>query len=355
MFFRILQIFVFLLVLISCVATVEAPKKLEKKIQTEEINFNFTGITKLNLKDSDIIFNKEYVYALPDYRDYQEFNNYFQIGVYSAIKHFEIENKIEFISQDDLNLKNLGENFLIGPISKKIVEQIDGQLNINQALFLNPAEDNHYISLTDKPQINTLLKYLDANDADRIGVVYSSTKNETEGKFKKLWFDKDRDMITINASVDSNVRIENFLDISDSKERYKLIDDASFADVYFIPRSRDDFKQIIIFPENNNILYRLSSLIRFNYGLDYEIIALTSDLKDTLDPNEIKLHKIKLIDHTYLNRYSYDLSKSRSYSLGFDSMMIAYILSNKIDGTFKGFLGTYELQNETLEMRSYFN
>ena len=62
-------------------------------------------------------------------------------------------------------------------------------------MSFNPAEDNHYISLTDKPQINILLKYLEANDADRIGVVYSS--NETEGKFK-LWFDKDR-MITINV------------------------------------------------------------------------------------------------------------------------------------------------------------
>ena len=45
-----------------------------------------------------------------------------------------------------------------------------------------------------------------------------------------------------------------------------------------------------------NRMYELASLVRFNYGLDYEIIALTSELDEKIDQNEINLHKISLID-----------------------------------------------------------
>ena len=57
-----------------------------------------------------------------------------------------------------------------------------------------------------------------------------------EELFKKSWFSEDRDAITIDASYDSENRIENFLDVSESKQRFNRIDAASFAKVNFVPR-----------------------------------------------------------------------------------------------------------------------
>ena len=233
---------------------------------------------------------------------------------------------------------------------------MDGLLSMDNALMLNEAQENYYLALNTTPQINALINYLEEEKIRRVGIISGlSSGGDGEKLFKQSWFKEDRDAITIDASSNTESRIENFLDVSESKQRFNRIDTASFAKVSFVPRARDDFDQIIIFPENSNELYSLSSLVRFHYGLNYEIISLTSNLQEQLDSNEIKLHDIKLIDHTYLNRYRFDLAKSRSFSLGFDSMMIAYAISNKLEGNFKGYLGTYELKDGALKARSYFN
>ena len=303
--------------------------KKSEVIFVEEESFLFTGLTEINFDSEDLSFSNSYIFALPDYRNYQDFNNYFQIGVFSAIKHFGINNKIEFINQNEINTKRANKNFLIGPINKKIVSQMDGLLALDRALMLNEAQENYYLALNTEPQINALINYLEEEKIERVGIISGlSGGGDGEELFKKSWFSEDRDAITMMHRMIQK-RIENFLDVSESKQRFNRIDAASFAKVKFVPRSRDDFNQIIIFPENSNELYKLASLVRFNYGLNYEIISLTSDLQAPLDPNEIKLHDIKLIDHTYLNKYRFDLAKSRSFSLGFDSMMIAYAISNK--------------------------
>ena len=351
---RILHIVIYLLVIISCASPVAV--KDSKLMFVEEDSFKYTGLSKINIDTEDLLFSNSYIFALPDYRNYQDFNNYFQIGVFSAIKHFGINNKIEFINQNEINTKRANKNFLIGPINKKIVSQMDGLLAVDRALMLNEAQENYYLALNTEPQINALINYLEEEKIERVGIISGlSGGGDGEELFKKSWFSEDRDAITIDASYDSENRIENFLDVSESKQRFNRIDAASFAKVNFVPRSRDDFNQIIIFPENSNELYKLSSLVRFNYGLNYEIISLTSDLQAPLDPNEIKLHDIKLIDHTYLNKYRFDLAKSRSFSLGFDSMMIAYAISNKLEGKFKGYLATYELKDGRIKASSYFN
>lgn len=351
---RILHIVIYLLVIISCASP--SAVKDSKLMFVEEDSFKYTGLSEINIDTKDLLFSNSYIFALPDYRNYQDFNNYFQIGVFSAIKHFGINNKIEFINQNEINTKRANKNFLIGPINKKIVSQMDGLLAVDRALMLNEAQENYYLALNTEPQINALINYLEEAKIERVGIISGlSSGGDGEELFKKSWFSEDRDAITIDASYDSENRIENFLDVSESKQRFNRIDTASFAKVNFVPRARDDFNQIIIFPENSNELYSLSSLVRFNYGLNYEIISLTSDLQAPLDPNEIKLHGIKLIDHTYLNKYRFDLAKSRSFSLGFDSMMIAYAISNKLEGKFKGYLATYELKDGRIKANSYFN
>ena len=222
--------------------------------------------------------------------------------------------------------------------------------------MLNEAQENYYLSLNNEPQISALTNYLEETEINRVGVISGkSREDEGEQLFKKSWFSEDRDAITIDASSDSESRIENFLDVFESKQRFNKIDEASFAKVNFVPRARDDFNHIIVFAENSTELYRLASLVRFNYGLNYEIISLTSNLQEPLDSNEIELHDIKLVDHTYKNKYGYDLAKSRSFSLGFDSMMIAFAISNNLEGKFKGYLATYELVDGQLKANSYFN
>jgi len=330
--------------------------KKSEVIFVEEESFLFTGLTEINFDSEDLSFSNSYIFALPDYQDYQEFNNYFQIGVFSAIKHFGIGNKIEFTNQNELNMRKANKNFLIGPINKKIVSKTDGLLVKDRALMLNEAQENYYLSLNNEPQISALTNYLEETEINRVGIISGkSSGGEGEQLFKKSWFSEDRDAITIDASSDSESRIENFLDVSESKQRFNKIDKASFAKVNFVPRARNDFNHIIVFPENSTELYRLASLVRFNYGLNYEIISLTSNLQESLDPNEIELHDIKLVDHTYTNKYGYDLAKSRSFSLGFDSMMIAFAISNNLEGKFKGYLATYELVDGQLKASSYFN
>ena len=89
------------------------------------------------------------------------------------------------------------------------------------------------------------------------------------------------------------------------------------------------------------------------YRSDLERFSV--ELEGKIDPNEIKLHNIFLIDHTYDNRFGYDLNKSRSFCLGYDSMLIAYAISNQIRGEIRGLLGIYTIRSNEVEVNSYIN
>tara|TARA_B100000073_G_scaffold162002_1_gene133931 strand:+ start:443 stop:1525 length:1083 start_codon:yes stop_codon:yes gene_type:complete len=360
MFIRIVLITFYIFIITGCSSS---PKQLDKKIYVDSVDsnnsiFEFNQVTDIGAKINDEIFNGLFVIALPDYRRYQEFNNFFQLGIIHAINEHNMENDVEFIFQDEINLNNTTNSFLIGPLSRENVRKIDGSVSKNSALFLNEAESNLYISLGNKSQINVLNKYLDSKKISRIGIISDPQGDKnSEKKFKEFWLNGYRDAITIEAdpNMDSENIIKNFLDVSESIERFEKINKASFSKLEFIPRTRDDINQIIIFPKSANRLYELASLIRFNYGLDYEIIALTSELAEKINQNEIELHGISLIDHTYENKFGYDLNKSRSFCLGYDSMLIAYAISNQIKGEVRGLLGTYTISANFIEINSYIN
>ncbi len=357
MLIRIALITFYILIIVGCSS---APKQLDKKILINPSNniFEFDQVSDITLDSSQKIYDGVFVVALPNYKKFSEFNNFFQIGMIHAIRDQNIENEIEFILQEEISSSKINGNFLIGPVSKDLVKQIDGSFQKDKVLFLNEANINFYVALNNNSQMNTLNKYLDSKKINRVGIISdSSSDKSSEEKFKSNWFNGARDVITIESdqSSSSDSRIKNFLDVTESVERYEKIDKASFSEIKFIPRTRDDIKQIIIFPEEANRLYELASLIRFNYGLDYEIISLTSELEGKIDPNEIKLHNIFLIDHTYDNRFGYDLNKSRSFCLGYDSMLIAYAISNQIRGEIKGLLGIYTIGSKEVELNSYIN
>ncbi len=357
MLIRIVLITFYILIITSCSSS---PKQLDKKTSIDSSNniFEFNQISDFKLIANQKIFDGAFIVALPDYKRFSEFNNFFQIGMIYAIKEQNIENDIEFILQEEINSSRIKDNFLIGPVSKDLAKRIDGSIPKNRALFLNESNMNFYIALNNNSQINTLNKYLDSKEINRIGLISDSTSDKNSEKiFKNSWFNGSRDIITIESdqSTSSDLRIKNFLDVSESVERYEKIDKASFSPIEFVPRTRNDIEQIVIFPKEANRLYELASLIRFNYGLDYEVIALTSELDGKIDVNEIKLHDISLIDHTYENRFGYDLNKSRSFCLGYDSMLIAYAISNQIKGEIRGLLGIYTINANSIEINSYIN
>jgi len=357
MLIRIVLITFYILIITSCSSS---PKQLDKKTSIDSSNniFEFNQISDFKLIANQKIFGGAFIVALPDYKRFSEFNNFFQIGMIYAIKEQNIENDIEFILQEEINSRRIKDNFLIGPVSKDLVKRIDGSIPKNRALFLNESNMNFYIALNNNSQINTLNKYLDSKEINRIGIISDSTSDKNSEKiFKNSWFNGSRDIITIESdeSTSSDLRIKDFLDVSESFERFEKIDKASFSPIEFVPRTRDDIEQIVIFPKEANRLYELASLIRFNYGLNYEVIALTSELDGKIDVNEIKLHDISLIDHTYENRFGYDLNKSRSFCLGYDSMLIAYAISNQIKGEIRGLLGIYTINANSIEINSYIN
>ena len=260
------------------------------------------------------------------------------------------------MNQDNLNLSEANKNFLIGPLSGEIVSKIDGLLLKNQALFLNDALENYSISLSQKSQIFALESYLLENEIQRLGFIEDEDNSAKQNRaFKRKWLSEKRDAVTIGIKKNPSGRIENFLDVSDSKARFNNIDQASFSDVKFVPRTRKDFSQVVIFTEDLSRLYEIASLVRFNYGLDYEIFSLTSNFDQKIDQNEILLHDIKLIDHTYENKFNSDLSKSRSYCLGFDALLVSYAIANNVKGEIRGLLGIYQITSDELIAKSYIN
>ena len=345
-----------LLVIITSCSSVPKERAPSEQFLQKEASIEFNGVTDISFQDFEKIYFGKFIVAAPNYKEFSNFNTYFQLGVLTAAKKYGISNVIEFENQENFDRSYANNNFLIGPLSNDLVRKIDGLFLKDRALLLNDADENFFISLSEKPQIFALSEHLEKNNTKRIGIISDATNDKfIEREFKRSWFSAENDAVTIEVGDGASERIENFLDVSESKLRYEKIDKASFSKLEFVPRSRKDFKEIIIFPQNPTRLYEIASLVRFNYGLSYEIFSLTSKFDQLIDKNEISLHEIRLVDHTYENKFGYDLSKSRSFSLGFDAMLISYAIANKINGDYKGLLSAYNLSSSELIARPYIN
>ena len=347
-----------LLIIIIITSCSSAPKEsiTKTKFVPDIEGYKFVGITKIKDYLEQNNYQNKFIVASPDHIKFSEFNNFFQLGILAAKNQLKITNEVEFINQENLNLSEAKNNFLIGPLSSEVVSSIDGLLLKNRALFLNDAEDNYSISLSQKSQIYTLQNYLSNEKAERIGFIEDENSNAEQIKtFKKEWFSANKEAVTIEVQSNPSNRIENFLDVAESKSRFQMIDKASFSDVEFVPRARKDFSQIVISTDKLSRLYEIASLVRFNYGLDYEIFSLTSNFDQKVDENEVSLHNIRLVDHTYANKFTNDLPKSRGFCLGFDAMLVSYAIANNINGEIRGLLGIYKITNDSLIAKSYIN
>jgi hypothetical protein len=355
MFKKLFLYFLFTLIITSCST---APKKsaIKNQVLPKLEQNKFIGLTNIEGFLQESTYQKKFIVASPDNKKFAEFNTYFQLGILAAKEEYKIQNEISFIRQENLDLNTANKNFLIGPISNEIVSDIDGLLLTNKALFLNDSVKNLSISLSQKSQDVALDYYLRNKGVKRVGFIKDADdEKNNSNSFRTLWFNNANDAITIEVGEEPSARIENFLDVTESKDRFNLVDNASFSDVGFVPRARKDFKHIVIFPENLTRLYELASLVRFNYGLDYELFSFTSNFNQKIDTNEVSLHDITLIDHTYENKYGFDLTKSRSFCLGYDAMLLSFAIANNITGEIRGLLGIYELSPNQLVSRSYIN
>ena len=105
-----------------------------------------------------------------------------------------------------------------------MVRKIDGLFLKDRALLLNDADENFFISLSEKPQIFALSEYLEKNNTKRIGIISDATNDKfIEREFKRSWFSAENDAVTIEVGDGASERIENFLDVSESKLRYEKI------------------------------------------------------------------------------------------------------------------------------------
>ena len=155
------------------------------------------------------------------------------------------------------------------------------------------------------------------------------------------------------ATISDEIKV--LINIKDGQERFKKIDEASFAKINYIPRPRRDFKKIFLSFNTPSRLYEISSLIRFNYGLEYELISLTHNLENDLNPSEIQLHDIKLIDNSYENKFKTKISKSRSYTLGYDMLNVMSLINNSIEGEYRGLGSIYFINKGKIERFLYVN
>ena len=345
-----------LLIIITSCSSVPKERVPSEQFLQKKDNIESNGVTDISLRDFEKIYFGKFIVAAPNYKEFSNFNTYFQLGVLTAAKEFGISNIIEFENQENFDRSIASDNFLIGPLSNDLVKQIDGLFSKNKALLLNDANENFYVSLSEKTQIFSLVEHLEKKNSMRIGIISNSDNEKfVESEFKKLWFKEGREAVTIEVIDDSPNRIENFLDIAESKTRYEKINKASFSDLEFVPRTRKDFQEIIIFSDKPSKLYEIAALVRFNYGLNYEIFSLTSKFDQQIDKNEISLHGIKLVGNAFDNTFGFDLSKSKSYSLGYDAMLVSYAIANNLNGNIKGLLSSYKISKNKLIARSYIN
>ena len=54
-------------------------------VTNENSSLKFNGVSKIQFETNEKIFFGTYIVALPDYKRFSEFNNYFQIGMLFAI------------------------------------------------------------------------------------------------------------------------------------------------------------------------------------------------------------------------------------------------------------------------------
>lgn len=338
-------IIVFHIIFISACSSAQKGNENQKYLESKDA-LGFIGITQFSQANFNAI-QQDFTFLIPDPSEFEYFNTYFQLGILHASR--DLKNTTEIIFLSELNANNLKtDSFIVGPFKPNLVEQFDSKGKNENLILMGLAQKNLFLSSNSISQINALKNYLMQTKNKKIMVAGKDALNN----IKKL--NLDLEYIFIKSNTNSN-QVKEILGVSDSTNRIKQIDQASFSELKSIPRSRDDIEHVVLFPQEVDEIYEIASNIRFNYGLGYEISTLTYGLADSLDTNEIALHNILVFGLADKNNFGYDLRKARSYALGYDAMLLAYAKSNNFLGEVRGYNAIYNLTSTAINSKSYIN
>ena len=337
-------IIVFHIIFISACSSTQKGNENQKFLEPQDA-LGFIGITQFSQANFNSI-QQDFTFLIPEPSEFEYFNTYFQLGILHASK--DLKNTAEIIFLSELNTSNLKtDSFIVGPFTPNLVEQFDNKGKNENLILMGLAQKNVFLPSNSISQINALKNYLMQTKNKKIMVA----GKDASDNIKKL--NLDLEYISL-SNTDSN-QVNEILGVSDSTNRIKQIDQASFSELKSIPRSRDDIEHVVLFPQEVDEIYEIASNIRFNYGLGYEISTLTYGLADSLDTNEIALHNILVFGLADKNNFGYDLRKARSYALGYDAMLLAYAKSNSFFGEVRGYNAIYNLTSTAINSKSYIN
>ena len=337
-------IIVFHIIFISACSSTQKGNENQKFLEPQDA-LGFIGITQFSQANFNSI-QQDFTFLIPEPSEFEYFNTYFQLGILHASK--DLKNTAEIIFLSELNTSNLKtDSFIVGPFKPNLVEQFDNKGKNENLILMGLAQKNVFLPSNSISQINALKNYLMQTKNKKIMVA----GKDASDNIKKL--NLDLEYISL-SNTDSN-QVNEILGVSDSTNRIKQIDQASFSELKSIPRSRDDIEHVVLFPQEVDEIYEIASNIRFNYGLGYEISTLTYGLADSLDTNEIALHNILVFGLADKNNFGYDLRKARSYALGYDAMLLAYAKSNSFFGEVRGYNAIYNLTSTAINSKSYIN
>ena len=337
-------IIVFHIIFISACSSTQKGNENQKFLEPQDA-LGFIGITQFSQANFNSI-QQDFTFLIPEPSEFEYFNTYFQLGILHASK--DLKNTAEIIFLSELNTSNLKtDSFIVGPFTPNLVEQFDNKGKNENLILMGLAQKNVFLPSNSISQINALKNYLMQTKNKKIMVA----GKDASDNIKKL--NLDLEYISL-SNTDSN-QVNEILGVSDSTNRIKQIDQASFSELKSIPRSRDDIEHVVLFPQEVDEIYEIASNIRFNYGLGYEISTLTYGLADSLDTNEIALHNILVFGLADKNNFGYDLRKARSYALGYDAMLLAYAKSNSFFGEVRGYSAIYNLTSTAINSKSYIN
>ena len=337
-------IIVFHIIFISACSSTQKGNENQKFLEPQDA-LGFIGITQFSQANFNSI-QQDFTFLIPEPSEFEYFNTYFQLGILHASK--DLKNTAEIIFLSELNTSNLKtDSFIVGPFKPNLVEQFDNKGKNENLILMGLAQKNVFLPSNSISQINALKNYLMQTKNKKIMVA----GKDASDNIRKL--NLDLEYISL-SNTDSN-QVNEILGVSDSTNRIKQIDQASFSELKSIPRSRDDIEHVVLFPQEVDEIYEIASNIRFNYGLGYEISTLTYGLADSLDTNEIALHNILVFGLADKNNFGYDLRKARSYALGYDAMLLAYAKSNSFFGEVRGYNAIYNLTSTAINSKSYIN
>ena len=337
-------IIVFHIIFISACSSTQKGNENQKFLEPQDA-LGFIGITQFSQANFNSI-QQDFTFLIPEPSEFEYFNTYFQLGILHASK--DLKNTAEIIFLSELNTSNLKtDSFIVGPFKPNLVKQFDNKGKNENLILMGLAQKNVFLPSNSISQINALKNYLMQTKNKKIMVA----GKDASDNIRKL--NLDLEYISL-SNTDSN-QVNEILGVSDSTNRIKQIDQASFSELKSIPRSRDDIEHVVLFPQEVDEIYEIASNIRFNYGLGYEISTLTYGLADSLDTNEIALHNILVFGLADKNNFGYDLRKARSYALGYDAMLLAYAKSNSFFGEVRGYNAIYNLTSTAINSKSYIN